>query len=403
MQKRTGRENGGEEGASLEPVSGGERVEIVDVLRGIAILGMLVANLEYFRTPEVWGGYEGALSASTRSFLFLDASLADGKFVTALSFLFGLGLAMQVRRSRDSGRVGAAFFLRRLLALAAIGASHALLVWSGDILLFYAALGVPFLLFVGRRPRVLVATACAILGVWTLAGLTLAVVSFGGTEPATPSLALDGLARSAEAAYTSGSFLEMTGQRVREYLANLPPALLTSFPQIFSMMLLGAATANAGWVGGGALGGRARRTAVLGLAIGVPLNLFYALPAGAGDGWYYLKLTAWLFGAPIMALGWMGLVAALQERFGFTSGRLAAVGRMALTNYLSQSLIMTTVFYRLGLYGSAPIEFAVGLMIGVWILQILWSRPYLSRFGYGPVEWLWRRLSYGRSRGKSPR
>lgn len=407
MQKRTGRENGGEEGASegkvSEPASGGERVEIVDVLRGGAILGMLVANLEYFRTPEAWGGYGGTPSASTQAYLFLEAFLADGKFVTALSFLFGLGLAMQVRRSRDPGRAGTAFFIRRLLALAAIGATHALLVWSGDILLFYAALGVPFLLFVRLRPRVLVACACAILGVWPLAGLTLAVISFGGPEPASPSLALDGIARSAEAAYTSGSFREMTGQRVREYLANLPPALLTSFPQIFSMMLLGAATANAGWVGGGSFGGRARRAAVLGLAVGVPLNFFYALPAGAGNGWYYLKLTAWLFGAPIMALGWMGLVVFLQERFGLTSGRLAAVGRMALTNYLSQSLILTTVFYWFGFYGNSPIEFAVGLMIGVWVLQILWSRPYLSRFGYGPVEWLWRRLSYGRLRNGSPR
>lgn len=395
MQDRNAAEASGA-GQSFGAVRGGERVEIMDVLRGIAILAMLVANLEYFRTPEVWGSYEATLSAAERLYLFLDDFLAQGKFITALSFLFGLGLALQISRAREAGRVSSAFFLRRLFVLAGIGAAHALLIWSGDILLLYAALGFPFLLFVERRPKTLVAFSCAVLGLWMLVGLALALASLGGPDSATPPSAPESLALSAEAAYTSGSFPEMTAQRAHEYLANLPPVLLASGPQVFSMMLLGAAVANAGWVGGGAsLGGRARRAALLGLAVGVPLNLFYALPVGSGDVWYYLKFTAWLAGAPIMALGWMGLVAALHARFGLTSDRLAAVGRMALTNYLAQSVIMTTVFYWFGLYGNASITFAVGLMIGVWLLEILWSKPWLSRFRYGPVEWLWRRLSYG--------
>lgn len=141
----------------------------------------------------------------------------------------------------------------------------------------------------------------------------------------------------------------------------------------------------------------AGRVALFGLAVGVPLNFFYALPVGDGEAWYYLKFTAWLAGAPIMALGWMGLAAMLHERFGLASGRLAAVGRMALTNYLAQSVIMTTVFYWFGLYASASVGFAVMLMAGAWLAQVIWSKAWISRFGHGPVEWLWRRLSYGKA------
>jgi uncharacterized protein len=372
-------------------------VVVLDALRGIAILGILAANLEYFRTPEVWSGYEGAPSAFERAFSLLVSLLAQGKFITALSFLFGLGFTLQYRRARRAGRPGRVFLLKRILVLALFGLAHALLIWSGDILLFYALLGLPLLFFVGRRPRTLVLWACAILGVTGALGLALAAASLDGSSPVTLPFPPASLAESAEVAFTSGSVAEMTEQRAREYLGTLPLAFLVSGPQVFSMMLLGAAVANAGWLGDAAsLARRARLAALLGLAVGVPLNLYYALPNEPGDALYFLNLTSWVVGAPIMALGWMGLVAALHARYGGRGfGRLAAVGRMALTNYLAQSVIMTTFFYWLGFYGRTSVEFAVGLMVGVWVLELLWSGPWLSRFRYGPVEWLWRRLSYG--------
>jgi len=393
---------GGDEGGrAFGPVRGAGRVEVLDVLRGIAILGILSANIEYFRTPEIWGGYEGAASTLERAYFFLVNLFATGKFITALSFLFGLGLALQLRRARETGRPGRPFLLKRILLLALFGLVHALFVWAGDVLLFYASFGLPLLLLLGRRPATLVAWACSILGLFTLLGLALAASSAGGSSPVALPFAPSSLGASAEAAFTSGSFAEMTAQRAREYLGTLPLALLVSGPQVFSMMLLGAAVANAGWVGDGAnLARRAGRVALFGLAVGVPLNLFYALPNGSGDAPYYLNLSAWLVGAPIMALGWMGLVTALHARSGQNSPfrRLAAVGRMALTNYLAQSLIMTTFFYWLGFYGRTGVGVALLLMLGVWVLELAWSGPWLSRFSYGPFEWLWRRLSYGRPR-----
>ena len=414
------------EGRSFSSVRGSERVALLDALRGVAILGILVVNLEFFRTYELWDGYpvgyEGPLGAFEHAYLFLANFLAYGKFITALAFLFGLGLALQYRRAlagAGGARAARRFLLRRLVMLALFGAAHAALVWSGDVLLFYALLGLPFsLLFVHRRPRTLVVWALCILGSLCLLGLVLAAVSLlgsagsggsGGAADPSPSAAAyaaayagpSDFAQRAEEAYTGGSYADQVRQRLREYSSIFRYALLTSGPQVFSMMLLGAAFANAGWVGDrDNLRRRARRAALFGLAVGAPLNLFYAAsfevgPQGAEWWSFYLRETVRFVGAPIMAVGWMGLVASLFVRFPRRFGRLSDVGRMALTNYLAQSVIMTGVFYGFGLYGKASAGLAVALMAGVWTLELLWSRPWLSRFSYGPAEWLWRRLSYG--------
>lgn len=141
----------------FSPVREGQRSTLLDVLRGIAILGILIANLEWFRTPEIWGDYERPFGPFEGPYLFAVNFLAAGKFITALSFLFGLGLALQFGRARSSGRPARRFLARRLAVLALFGTAHALLVWSGDILLLYAIYGLPFLLFVSRRPRTLCA------------------------------------------------------------------------------------------------------------------------------------------------------------------------------------------------------------------------------------------------------
>lgn len=387
-----------------------ERAAVLDVLRGIAILGILAANVESFRTPEVWDGY-GVFSAFDRAYLFAVYFLASGKFITALSFLFGLGLALQFRRAREAGRFAWGFLVRRLVVLALFGAAHALLIWSGDILLFYAILSVPLLLFVHRRPATLVVWASLVLGAFVLFGLIVALNTFltGDTValPSTPP----GLGDTAQAAFTSGSYPAMVAQRAREYLSTLVPGLFFSGPQVFAMMLLGAAVANAGWVGDPeGLGRRVRWAALVGLLVGIPLNLFYALTivygVGPGEPWYFaLARAAWLVGAPLMALGWMGLVVLLHDRSRKNSAEgagggfreLAVVGKMALTNYLVQSILMTAFFYGLGFYGRTAVGPALVLMFVVWIIELVWSRPLLSRFRHGPAEWLWRRLSYGRS------
>lgn len=407
------------------PVRADERFEVLDILRGVAILGILAANLEFFRASDVLdgypGGYEQDLGIFGRVFFVAVEFLASGKFITALAFLLGLGLALQYRKGLSSGRTVQAarrFLLKRLAVLALFGAAHTLLVWSGDVLLFYASLALPFsLLFVHRRPKTLVIWAACILGALTLLGLGITtaslISSLGESTPERPSVAPapafhSELARSAEEAYGEGSYLDQIRQRVREYSTNLALSYLGSGTQVLAMLMLGAAVVNAGWVGDrGGLGRRARRAALFGLTAGVPLNLLYALSFEFGpqeEMWYfYLTETAWYVGAPIMALGWMGLVALLFSRSPAGFVRLSAVGRMALTNYLAQSIILTSLFYGFGLYGRASVGFAVGAMFALWALELFWSRPWLARFRFGPAEWLWRRLTYGRGIGRQGR
>lgn len=401
---------------ALSPVQPRERLVVLDVLRGIAILGILIPNLDVFRTPNLAVFTEGT-SAFEQAFQFFVLAFTQGKFITSLAFLLGLGLAMQATRSREKGRSPNGFLARRLGVLALFGLAHGLLVWSGDVLLTYAILGFPFLLFVHSSARTLVRWAVGLLGFFFVLALLFTVFTMLGPEPPkdtavedppsgeTSSFLFGGesLEISAEEAYTSGSYLRMTLQRAQELLLFLPAGLSTSGPSVFAMMLLGAAVAKAGWTE--YLVGRHRsiqRAAVLGLSVGLPLNLFFALtflldPAGMG---YFLPLGigAWLVGAPLLAIGYMSSAALLAQRFPNAAPvkRLAAVGRMALSNYLAQSIIMTAIFYGLALYGKLELLPSLAILLAVWGIELLWSKPWLSRFSHGPAEWLWRRLTYGR-------
>ena len=400
---------------TLSPVPPRERLVVLDVLRGVAILGILIPNLEVFRTPDLTP-FDAGAPVFEQAFEFFSLAFTQGKFITSLAFLLGLGLAMQVGRSREPEHLTNRFIARRLGVLALFGLAHGLLVWSGDVLLTYAILGFPFLLFLRCRPRTLVRWAIGLLGFFLVVALLLTVVTLlapgssrgaavedsSSGETSTAVSAGDSLEASAEDAYTSGSYLQMTLQRAREVLLFLPAGLSTSGPGIFAMMLLGAAVAKAGWPEDP--DGRARSirwAAVLGLSVGVPLNVFFAFsiladPAGTG---YLAPLGggAWLVGAPLLAIGYMASVALLAQRFPSAAlvQRLAAVGRMALTNYLAQSIIMTAIFYGLALYGRLELLPSLVILLAVWAVELLWSKPWLSRFSYGPAEWLWRRLSYG--------
>lgn len=401
---------------TLSPVRPRERLVVLDVLRGVAILGILIPNLDVFRTPDL-SVFTDSSSAFEQAFQFFSLAFTQGKFITSLAFLLGLGLAMQAARSREKGRSPNRFLARRLGILALFGLAHGLLIWSGDVLLTYAILGFPFLLFLNSRHRTLVRWAVGLLGSFLILALLFAVFTLLVPEPSPGATAEDSsssesfsflfgeesLEASAEEAYTSGSYLQMTLQRARELVLFLPAGLSISGPGVFAMMLLGAAVVKAGWTEN--LDGRRRqiiRAAVLGLTFGIPLNLFFAItvlldPSGTT---YLLPLGggAWLIGAPLLAVGYMASTALLAQRFPETLviRRLAAVGRMALSNYLAQSIVMTAIFYGLALYGKLELLPSLAILLAVWGAELLWSKPWLSRFSYGPAEWLWHRLTYGR-------
>jgi uncharacterized protein len=389
----------------MGPVQKRERVAALDAVRGFAILGILLVNIELFRGPQILLSFAGAegLTGADAAVSTVISIFAESKFITTLAFLFGLGFALQGMRAEERGRSPGRLLARRLAVLALFGVLHAVFVWSGDILLTYALIGLLFLLFYRRRPRTMTIWAGVFLALPLLLTTLVAVLALlapSGGEAAPQIGFLVDLGRNAEVAYTSGSYPQMVIQRLRELAIMLPLALFGAGAVILCMMLLGGAVARAGWPADLASHGRALRfAATAGILVGLPLNAAYALSLRAGtDPVATLGLPLFVVGAPLLAIGYMANIVLLVQRFpnGVVTRRLAAVGRLALTNYLSQSIVMTAIFYGLGLYGSVSLATAVLIAAALLTLQLVLSPIYLSRFDQGPAEWLWRRLTYGR-------
>ncbi len=391
---------------ALSPVRGGDRVVALDVVRGFAILGILLVNIEIFSQGLTFGGRPQSPAPD----LFASALVqvfASGKFISTLAFLFGLGFTFQGMRAEARERSPTRLLVRRIAVLGLFGLAHAILIWSGDILLTYTLMALVLLLFRRQSPRTLLTWAGCILGAWVLI-LMVGVVftALAGPEVAAEAgaaaiPAIDAFAEQARAAYTSGSYPQMVAQRLRE-LVSAAFAMFFVGWFVFPMMLAGAAVARAGWLADlEAHRPALRRAAVIGLGAGLPLNIAYAAfsamdPGGVGP-FALAGLACWSTGAPALSIGYMASVTlfTLSRPGSAIAARLAAVGRLALTNYLAQSIVMTAIFYGLGLYGRIGLVPSLGIAVAFLALQVYASPRYLARFSAGPAESLWRRLTYG--------
>lgn len=393
----------------------GERIGTLDALRGFAIIGILLVNIRLFRGPVEPG--TGMLPELEPYLDALITALAEGKFISALAFLFGVGFAIQTAGTERRGESPRWLLARRLTGLLLFGAAHAVLIWSGDILLTYALLGFAVLPLLRLSPRALLVWAAAILlagpGVLVLAGSGI----FSALSSAAPGLAGQvaqlafpgDLTEPALAAYGSGGYGEMTVQRLRELATfYLTSDFASTAGQVVAMLLLGLAAVRAGWVREPAAHARGiLAVTVTGLLVGLPLNVLGTVGWEAALGGVspvppLLDRVTLYVGAPLLSAGYLGLAALLFRRFpaSVPTRRLSEVGRMALTNYLLQSVVMTAIFYGLRLYGEVGLPAALGLCLIAYAVNFAFSYLWLSRFSNGPTEWLWRRLTYvGRARG----
>jgi len=403
--------------ARPEPVSPDERIESLDVLRGFALFGVLFVNgMSWFRThpgreylnPDRWTSF------ADRVVRLAQELLMDGKFITLFAFLFGVGMAIQADRAEARGGRPRRFLIRRMLVLFAIGAAHVLLLWMGDILHVYAVLGLPFLLFVKRKTRTVAITTAVILLLPLLLSAIYSLVKLSSGEPPIRPRSETGelLGPQIDAAvrvYSSGTWMEIARQRLSD-AANLGLKMLPSFPSTFAMFLLGMLAHRRGifanpaahrrtlWtvlIGGGALG----------ITTGVVFLPFFLRPA-PGEMTASAYICTALFG--LVPLGQSGLGLAygaglllLLQRPAIRAwlAPVGKVGRMALTNYLTESLLCSLVFYGfgLGLYDRLRPVSALPIFLAIYAAHVLWSGPWLARFRYGPVEWLWRSLTYGKA------
>ena len=388
-----------------------DRIHLLDALRGFALLGILLANI------VDWSGWRAltdsqqvalAGEAAVESYRWLLTALVEGKFYTVFSFLFGLGFALQLSRLEKRGLEGVAIYRRRLLVLLGIGLVHMVLIWEGDILTLYALLGLLLPIVRHWSDRRLLGVAGALI-LLPIPGFAL--VHASGIDP---DLGLKDLGYWLWA-QLGGDLEQERMWRTREDWGSFFTWTLSGWsfrlgslldtwrvPKVLAVMMLGM-LAGRHLVAGDLLADRTRlkRIALVGFVVGVPANIAYAAVGGLEQEEFASGLAAtiaYAVGVVPLGLAYAASFALLWPRAQRVLAVLAPAGRMALTNYLSQTLLGIAIFYGIGLGFFArltPAEIC-GVAVAIFALQILWSRLWLARREQGPMEALWRRLTYGR-------
>jgi len=360
---------------SPRPTDLAERIDAIDMLRGIALFGVMAINVVMeFRVSifEQFLGPQTLVSPIDRAVETILTQAIELKAFALFSLLFGAGLAIQFGRLAASER-RTTLLVRRLAVLLVFGIIHLCLIWNGDILTEYALAGfiVLPLLF---GPRWLLALAALVF-----LALYLAMQGFPpeGLFPSRAVIWRDVM--DANRIYASGGFLDVLAFRLRE-LHLVAPLHAFIFPRTIGLFLVGALAWRSGIV---------QNTRAL-LVIAV-----LAIALGAG----FFGSTGPL-GTIVLALGYGAAILGIAsfERGKKLLGWAAPLGRMAFTNYVAQSVIFGWIFYGygLGLFGRLGITQAFAIGIAVYVGQVLFSAWWLRRYHYGPLEWLWRSLMYGR-------
>lgn len=381
-----------------------ERNVTLDFIRGVAILGILLLNISAFGLPKAaylnpaWYGNITLSDAWTWAVLDLFAQV---KFLTLFALLFGAGLQMLLPR-------GKRWLQSRLTLLVLLGFIHGLVFWDGDILLAYGLIGLICWRLIRDAPSVKSLFNTGVLlylvGIGVL--LLLGVISGSETSRAwTP----DASALLYEKYWKVNGGMEAVSNRV-DMLSNSLLALGAQYGwQLAGMMLLGAALMRSGWLKGRYSLQHYRRTGVLLVIIGIAINL-PAIIAQWQLGWAYrwcafLLQTPRELSAPFQTIGYAALMFGFWPQLSRLKAviAIACVGRMALTNYLLQTLICTTLFYQFGLFMKFDRLELLWFVIPVWGINLLFSVIWLRFYRQGPVEWLWRQLTLRASGISLPR
>lgn len=393
----------------LHPVRSTDRILSLDVIRGFAVLGILAVNAITFGMPwEVManptlqpGGFEGeAVTAWQAMYVFF-----QDKMRTLFSMLFGASIFLIGGERSDKAR--GKLLRRRLFWLAVFGLLHGLAFWFGDILLLYAWAGLFVLLARSWSARrlliigVLVNVIGAALYVGLMMSLNMAPPEALQEAMVSSGWQPDASALAAQIEAMRGDAWSVTLTQMEKWVTVVPIMLIAMLPATIALMFIGMGLYKVGF-----LTGRAP-TWVYGLFTALGAGAVYLIwqesAAVIAAGFPFVETMsrpANTFLAPLVSVGYASLLV-LMTRFGLKLilTPLARAGQMAFTNYLTQTLIMTTIFYGgrgLGWYGEFGWPEMWLFIGGVWLLQLIWSPLWLSRFELGPIEWVWRSLTYGR-------
>ena len=395
----------------VTPITTEERIRSLDVLRGFALLGILLMNIQcmamieaaYFN-PTAYGDLEGI----NRAVWAVCHVFADQKFMALFSMLFGAGVVVFAGRLEEKGRRPAGLHYRRTFWLILFGCLHGYFLWYGDILFTYGMCALVVYLLRRLPPALLF-----LLGLVSLAFCSLLYLGLGWAISTLPP---EDLAKMDAEMWTPGA--EVVAEEVEAYRGGFGEqmghrgfASLMMQTQAFlcylswragGLMLIGMAFFKWGILSGLRSDRFYAILAAVGLGIGVPVISFGAVQHFRHD-WafeysFFLGSQFNYWGSLFVTAGYVGaLVLALRRLKSWKLWTLlAAVGRMAFTNYILQTVLVTFVFYGhgLGLFGKVERIGQLGIVLTVWILQIALSAAWMSRFRFGPLEWLWRSLTY---------
>ncbi len=374
-----------------------DRLVSIDILRGLALFGVMAINVVFEFRVSIFGQFLPASRSHEPGTIFFTGSsspdmtrlmwaiISDSPFNRAVegilahavsmkafavfSLLFGIGLAMQFDRIAPPRRV--ALLLRRMLVLLAIGLLHLTLLWNGDILTEYALAGLIVLPFLFAANWLVIASSLALLGLY-FTGWLINVLPLPSPAWMTQHVA------DANRVYANGSFPQILAFRLSE-IGAIAPLHLWIFPRTLALFLAGIMI----WRSGVLRDVSGRHTMLLLTALAA-----FAVTIDAGSSLATVSL-ALAYGALVVSAASTGCGIRLL-------GWAAPIGRMAFTNYLMQSIIFGLVFYGygLGLFGRLSVSFALALGIVVYVLQAVISSFWLKLYQFGPVEWLWRSLMY---------
>jgi uncharacterized protein len=394
------------------------RIATLDIVRGVAVMGILAMNIVGFAMPDQAYINPRAYGTTSEVDLFSWAFsfvLVDGKMRGLFSFLFGASMLLVIDRARAHGESEARVHFSRMLWLLLFGYLHFYFIWYGDILTAYATLGLIAWLFRDQPERSLVKWGAILIGVqfvlFAFFAMSFAQASAAASAPgASPETIKQWAAMSeafaipstAELAHSlslyRGDWLGVTLDKLINRTTE-PLFMLSMFGwETLAYLLLGMALLRNGFFTGQWNDDRYRGVMVLGFAISIPAYVLVAFLVWRGGftvPLLMMAMAATVLFRPVMVVAIAALVILATRRGGKLIDRIAAAGRAAFTNYLGTSLAMTFLFYGYGLgwFGTLGRAQLWLVVLPMWALMLAWSKPWLDRFQYGPFEWLWRSLS----------
>lgn len=394
----------------IAPISLHERIEVLDVLRGLAVCGILIGNMQWFSgygmMPESLASQSPFADQLTHYLVWF---FVEGKFYSIFSFLFGFGFALQIARAQERGDTQASLFKRRLFWLLVIGVLHAYLLWAGDILSIYALMGFVLILFRKKTNQALLKWAFVLILIPILTYVLLYILFIAFVPPdllaKMNAAQMDFWQESIRKVQQSNYLQIISGYNLNYIVGRYASLILeTRPPKILAMFLLGFYAYRQKFFQN--LSSHQmiiRRVLVYGLLLGVAGNLAFATFAGAEAVFPpspagIIGVISYAFGVPALALFFIAAIATLWQKptWRRVLGWLAPVGRMALTNYLLQTIICVFIFYGYGFgyFGKVGATAATLIALAIFLLQIPLSALWLKYFSYGPMEWIWRQLTY---------